>query len=109
MQITRDWFLAFITSSTEEKTNQMVGRALVQLFARQTQSEKEANDTNEDNSIGFSAADAKKGSIHAKTFIKHKKLLDFQVKHWIAPQCNGYPRIAKYTRQLNDIANQKSK
>mgnify|MGYP006914134411 FL=1 len=82
----------------------VIGRALKALFNKQTEDERQINDTHNTNNVGFSQADAKKGSITAKYFIKHGTLLDWQVDVWMAPTRNGLPRIVKYVRQLNDIA-----
>ena len=82
----------------------MVGRALVHLFNRQTQDEKATDDTRHNNLRGFTPADAKSGSITAKTFLKRKVLLDWQLERWTKPNVKGIPRIAKYHSQLNDVA-----
>jgi len=84
--------------------NQVIGRALVRIFERQIDNEKANNTTNVTNNVGFSSADAKQGSITAKTFLKRKDLLDFQVEYWMQPRKDGSPRICKYHRQLNEIA-----
>jgi hypothetical protein len=85
----------------------MVGRALVQIFKRQTDHEQRVNDTNVWNDIGFSASDAYSGSICAKTFMKRGALIDFQLEKWLKPTQHGYPRITKYWKQLNEIAQNK--
>lgn len=85
----------------------VIGRALVVLLSRQTQDEAKDNATKNHNNIGFMPCDARQGSIAAKTYIKRKQLLDFQIEHWMEPTKNGYPRICKYVRQLNEAANQK--
>jgi len=86
----------------------MVGRALVALLKRQTNEEQNSNDTREENGIGFSGADARSGSLTAKSFIKYKgRLLDWQLDKWTKATRNGYPRISKYHRQLNEIALEK--
>lgn len=103
-KVTRDWIKRYVETQPAAKVEEMVGRALIRLLERQTREEQQVNDTREDNAIGFSAADAKSGSITAKTFIKNGKLLDWQLEKWTKPGRNGYPRIAKYARQLNDVA-----
>ena len=105
MKVTRDSLKALVERNPEV----VVGRALVALFkAGQTDSERSGNTAEVFNGIGFSGADARSASITAKYFIKHGKLLDWQIESWIKPAKNGYPRICKYARQLNDIAEAKA-
>lgn len=87
----------------EKKRPHVIGRALVALFANQTRTEQAANHTQLHNEIGFSGADARDGSITAKYYIKHKTLLPWQVDNWMK-DFRGFPRITKYTRQLNQAA-----
>lgn len=93
-----------IDSASPEKQARIVGRALVALFNRQTASEQSNNSTAEYNNIGFSGADGRSGTLTAKYFMKHGKLLDWQIDRWLKPQRNGFARICKYTKQLNEIA-----
>lgn len=106
--VTRESLAAMVSREDNEYVVRVVGRALVALFHNQTQDEKSANTAAVFNSIGFTGADAKSGSITAKYFIKHGTLLDWQVEKWVAPAKNGFPKICKYARQLNDIANSKA-
>lgn len=85
---------------------QYIGKALVAIFERQTESEKQSNTTDKWNTIGFAGCDAKSGSITAKYFIKHHTLLDWQIEQWTRDY-KGSPRITKYHRQLNEIALEK--
>ncbi|RKZ15598.1 hypothetical protein DRQ53_08595 [bacterium] len=106
--VTRDWLKTYVETQPRQKVEQMIGRALVALLKRQTADEQASNDTREENGIGFSGADARSGSITAKSYIKNKgKLLDWQMEKWTKPARNGYPRISKYHRQLNEIALEK--
>ncbi|RLD77631.1 MAG: hypothetical protein DRJ15_13170 [Bacteroidetes bacterium] len=106
--VSRDWIKTYVETQPRAKVEAMVGRALVALLKRQTSAEQHSNVTNEENGIGFSGADARSGSLSAKSFIKNKgKLLDWQLGKWTKPARNGYPRIAKYHRQLNEIARAK--
>lgn len=90
-----------------EYAKQYVGRALVALFNRQLEDEKSDNKTKTTNFLGFSKSDAKSGSITAKYFLKHRTLLDWQLESW-TKDFRGNPRIVKYHRQLNEIANRKA-
>lgn len=98
----------YIATRSEKQVEQMVGRALVHLFNRQTEDEKFTDDVKHNNAVGFTPADAKSGSITAKTFLKRKVLLDWQLEIWVKPNTKGIPRIAKYHAQLNQEAKAKS-
>ena len=87
----------------------VVGRALVALFRRQTQGEQASNVTNVDNMEGFAGPDARAGSLGAKYYMKHGKLLDWQVAQWTKIwRGNNMPRLCKYAKQLNEIAEAKA-
>ena len=102
--------LVSMLQTSREKQAQIIGRALVALFDRQTGDEQERNQTRHENDLGFQHSDAKRGTITAKYFLKHRTLQDWQIEPWLAPQgAKGYPRIAKYSRQLNEIALEKRK
>lgn len=85
-----------------------IGRALVHLFNRQTEDEKSSNDVRHDNRRGFTAGDARKGSITAKYYIKNKKLLDWQIDLWLERDGRGLQRIGKYYRQIAEEAAKKA-
>lgn len=106
--VTRESLQAQLNNATPEKRIQIVGRALVALFDRQTQTEKQINHTQNWNTVGFSGSDAKAGSLTAKSFLKHGTLQDWQVERWLKLGSNGYARLTKYHRQLNDIAEAKA-
>lgn len=100
--VTRESLIQLLANDRTRATT--IGRALVVLLERQTQDEKQSNTTKHHNMRGFQPCDARFGSIHAKTYIKHGKLLDFQIEFWMEPTVHGYPRIAKYYRQLDEAA-----
>lgn len=91
----------------DSKRVHVIGRALKVLLQRQTQEEAQSNTTRNLNLRGFMPCDARQGSIAAKTYIKRGTLLDFQVEYWMQPTKQGYPRIAKYVRQLNEAAEER--
>jgi len=99
--VTRESLIALLKN--EERRADVIGRALVVLFNRQTESEKRVNTTQLHNTIGFSGADAKDGTITAKYYLKHKKLLPWQIDNWMK-DFRGFPRICKYHKQLNEAA-----
>jgi hypothetical protein len=90
-----------------EDANRVVGRALVAIYNRQTDSEQSATTTKLNNGMGFSKPDARIGSIGARMFLSKGKLADWQMAIWTAEK-NGYPRICKYAGQLNEVAKEKA-
>ena len=94
-----------IVAGDNAKLTAIVGRALVVLFRNQTADEQRVNETSEDNGIGFTGADAYSGTLTAKSYLKHKKLQDWQLDKWTKRSAStGYSRIAKYHSQLNQAA-----
>lgn len=78
-----------------------VERAIVALFARQTEDEKATETTRHLNARGFNAADARKLSFIA-AFLG-------EGKHLRTETCIRYARIVrKYRGQLAEIANEKA-
>jgi hypothetical protein len=78
--------------------------ALVHLLNRQTADEQQINDTRYHNERGFTPSDARRGSITAKYYIKHKRLEDWQQDYWLQPNVKGCARIGKYYRQIAEEA-----
>lgn len=101
--VTRDW----LTAKVKENPELWIGRALVAIFNNQTAEERQINGTRFKNGVGFSANDGRIGTLSAKYFLKHGTLLEWQLKPWIKLDMNCQPRICKYTKQLNTIANAK--
>ena len=106
--VTKQSLAQMLNGADEAKRAQIIGRALVALFERQTAAEQSSDSTDQSNSIGFASCDARSGSLTAKSFLKNRTLLTWQVDRWMAPQRNGLPRICKYDRQLNEIAAEKA-
>lgn len=93
----------YLKSKVEQFPVSYIGRALVILFNRQTMAERANNATKLRNGVGFAACDGRIGALGAKYYLKHGTLLEWQLKPWIKP-VNGYPRICKYLKQLNEHA-----
>lgn len=106
--VTKQSLVELFTNSNEELRIQAIGRALVALFNRQTDDEKGDNSTNHQNAMGFTGADARSGSLTAKYFLKHRTLLDWQVEMWTKENNKGTMRLAKYHRQLDEVARRKA-
>lgn len=102
--VTKESLLALIDKADFNKRAQIIGRACVALFNEQLKDEREANKTVTTNYKGFTAGDARQGSITAKYFIKNKSLLDWQVELWLKTDVRGTPRIVKYWKQLDRAA-----
>lgn len=97
-----------IDQADETKRIRIVGRALVALFQYQTAAEQRSNTTDNHNHVGFSSADAKAGSLTAKSFLAHGTLQKWQVDKWVQRDRTGFARICKYHAQLNMIAADKT-
>lgn len=82
----------------------VIGRALLAIYNRQTYQEQSGTATIANNGIGFSKPDARLGSIGARMFKAHGELQPWLVKVWMKPASDGFPRICKYVRQLDEIA-----
>jgi hypothetical protein len=86
-----------------------IGRALVVLNERQTQTEQAVGVTLNDNGVGFTSADARMGTSMAQFFEKRGYLTEKQLAYWKKPNVRGVPRICKYAGQLLEIAKEKAR
>lgn len=107
MALTREQFNALITRNDEVGMH-AIGRALVHLFNRQTEAEKQINSTVCHNNLGFTGADGRQGALTAKYYLKHRKLLDWQIALWQKPSAKGGTRLGKYYRQIAEEAAKKA-
>lgn len=108
--VTKDSLQHLLSNPNPKFVEAVIGRALVNIFKRQTSTEQATNETKIHNNIGFTGSDAKSGSIHAKFYIKHNKLEQWMIDKWLKrSEKTGLSRIAKYHRQLNEIAEQKQR
>jgi hypothetical protein len=106
--VTRESLQKLLDNPNPQFVARVVGKALVVLFNNQTADEKSANTTNKDNGIGFTGADAMRGSLTAKSFMAHNNLLDWQVAIWTKKNNKGFSRLTKYHKQLNEAAKVKT-
>ncbi len=81
-----------------EKNNDQVGKALVQLYDKQTEDEKLEQSTKHSNGVGFAGPDAEILSKFAQAYKKYGKLSEKQL-------ALARKRIMKYAKQLAKIAN----
>jgi len=107
--ITKDTLQAMLNGSDKAFKIRLVGRALTVLMNNQTEAEKHENQTKELNGVGFTAPDAKSGTLTAKSFLRNKTLADWQLDLWVKPDHTGYSKICKYHSQLNVAARVKAK
>mgnify|MGYP000143741699 CR=1 FL=1 len=107
--VTKESLIKMLSNSNVQYVDAVIGRALVGLLQRQTKAEQFSNETAENNGVGFTGADGHSGALTAKSFMKNGKLMDWQREMWLKPNKNGLPRIAKYHKQLNEIAMEKRK
>lgn len=105
-QVTQESLQTMLDNPNKKYVMTVIGRALVRLMERQTEAEREANETREHNNRGFAGCDARSGTITAKFWLKNNRLEDWMVEKWLKRGTNGYSRLTKYHRQLNEIAQQ---
>ncbi len=98
--VTKEWMMAKVAINPTP----VIGRALLAIYNNQEDDEKATGQTVLLNGIGFTAFDAELGTKCAKFYAQHKTLEAWMLGVWKAPDKKGFPRIAKYHRQLNDIA-----
>jgi len=106
--VTKDSLRDLLLSSPQDKQVRIIGRALVRIMERQTEAEKSLKMTTDSNNIGFTSADAKTGTKSAEYFKRTGRLMPFAFERWISADSTGYPRICRYHRQLNEVAEAKA-
>ena len=105
MIITKSWIVQYIKEKPFFLAKAMVGRALWRLWRRQTADEQRDKKTKHRNARGFNAFDAVPGSIAGQYYDKHGTITDQMFAEWTALRGRGgYPKICRYSRQLNEIA-----
>ena len=107
--ITREWFREYLATHTPEQNGHMIGRALVALHKRQTWAEQATGTTRNLNGVGFASCDARSGSLTAKSYMARGRLVKWQIEKWTRLGVGGFPRIAKYHKQLNEIAKERGR
>ncbi len=81
-----------------------IGRALILLNQRQTIDERQDQSTKYHNGIGFTEADAKRGTSMANFYADRKFLTEKQLAYWRKPNIKGIPKICKYWEQILEEA-----
>lgn len=102
--VTKDSLQTMCNSTDPRKLMQVVGRALLALYSKQTLAEQAAQTTYVLNNVGFSGCDAEIGSSHARFYQERGYLTPKQMNVWLKKKANGYCRLSRYHRQLNTIA-----
>jgi hypothetical protein len=106
--VTRESLARMLLEADDVKRQHIIGRALVALFKRQTQAEQANLTTQVDNGVGFTGGDAIGGSLTAKSYLARRQLQPWQVEKWTRTGSNGFPRICKYAKQLDEIARERA-
>ena len=106
--ITKDILTKMLNEASFDRQIKIIGRALVVLYNNQTASEQQTRTTTQSNNVGFASIDARNGSLTARTFIRTGTMQSWQLAKWMEIR-NGYPKICKYHRQLNQAAIDKAK
>lgn len=102
--VTREW----LRDKIAEQPERVIARALIAIYERQTSDEQQGAYTRLRNGIGFTGGDAELGTRCAKAALAGK-LEPWMVKIWSSVTRTGFPKICKYARQLNEIAEEKRK
>ena len=105
--VTRESLQLMLDDERKDFVMHVVGKALWALFQRQTEGEQAANTTDRHNNVGFAGMDAYSGSLSAKYYRKHKRLEGWMVDKWTRKAKNGFARLTKYHKQLNEVALEK--
>lgn len=101
--VTREW----LRDKIAEQPERVIARALIAIYERQTSEEQMGGYTKFNNGRGFSGADAELGTKCAKAALAGE-LKPWMVKIWSSVTRTGFPKICKYARQLNEIAEAKT-
>ena len=87
------------------KGSRAIMKAVYAIYKYQTAREVNAENTLEDNGVGFSGAHGEIGTSMGKFFEKRGFLTPKQVAYWRKPMRSGRARITMYAGQLAKIAN----
>lgn len=101
--VTREW----LREKLAEQPERVIARALIVIYELQTSEEQRSAATRVRNGVGFTGADAEIGTRCAKAALAGE-LKPWMVKIWSGVTRTGFPKICKYARQLNEVAEQKA-
>jgi len=107
--VTKDSLQSMLDNPNPKYVERVVGKALYRILENQTSDEQRSNETRVHNGIGFTGADAKSGSLTAKFWKKNGYLAAWQLEKWTKKNDQGYSRLTKYHRQLNEVAIRRQK
>lgn len=82
----------------------VISRAIVAIYGRQTAEEKSGEATIANNGVGFTAYDARVGTLTAKHWLATNSLEPWMINYWMKETKQGYPKICRYAKQLDQIA-----
>lgn len=106
--VTRESLQALLDNADPKKVMVVVARALCALYERQTMDEQSCERTIEHNGVGFSGIDGEFASSLVVFYKKHGYLSSKQIAPWVKKGSNGFSRLTKYAKQLNEIAVEKA-
>lgn len=92
-----------INSLSSEHKLAVVKKMVVELYNNQTDIEKATRSTDLDNKVGFTKADALKGSVLAEKVLEGTAS-DTELLSWATMKPSGTCRISKYWRQVTKVA-----
>jgi hypothetical protein len=101
--VTRDWMIKNCHPANPH-INVIVMNALIALYERQTAAEQAAAQTAEHNGIGFTGTDGEIGTKDAEGCLKYNRCAHWVIERWTRQNSKGVPRLAKYWKQLNEVA-----
>lgn len=105
--VTKESLQKLLSNRNPRFVEVVVGKALVCLYERQTASEQDSACTKVVNGAGFTSYDAVLGTKVAKTWLRDRRLAPWMVMAWLKQNKKGFARLAKYHKQLNEIALEK--
>ncbi len=103
LQLTKEYLQALLLREDYVGMH-AVGRTLVVLNNRQTDSERQMKEVLRHNSRGFTPSDAQMGTDMAEFYTLHEFLTRKQLAYWRRPNRAGVPRICKYWKQIQEEA-----
>lgn len=106
--VTKESLAELLRSAEPKKVQQIVGRALLVIYENQMEDEKRSGTAAYANGIGFTVGDATIGCSNAAFFKANGYMGKAVIAYW-TEIVNGYPRICKYDKQLNEAASAKQR
>lgn len=108
--ITKEKLVRWLVNGTHTKSPLKVMEWVIfHINSLQEPAEQQRKETAFDNGVGWTQGDARVGTLTAEAIAKYGAMQEWQLKMWASLNSKGEPRLAKYHKQLNDIAINKRK